>query len=260
MFNGGNLRRKLRKGQAAVGTIAYFGSPAFVEMAAAAGYDWLFLDTEHGHLTSGDLLPLLLAAKGTPIDVIVRVPGLIEAEIKRALDWGANGIVVPMVENAEQAALAAKWSKYAPLGRRGCGPLRAEYTHRVDEYFAEANDRITVVAQMESLESVRNIEEIVRVPGLDAVFMGLDDLRQSMGLLGVRDHPELDRKVDEIFRAARQAGMPFGTFVGSAEACRSWIDRGALLMTVGSDLEFWLNGLDREMERLKGTGRSGRES
>ena len=100
MFYGGNLRNKLRQGQAAVGTIAYFGSPAFVEMAAA-GYDWLFLDTEHGHLTSSDLLPLLLAAKGTPIDVTVRVLGLIEAEIKRALDWGASGIVVPMVENAE---------------------------------------------------------------------------------------------------------------------------------------------------------------
>ncbi len=260
MFNGGNLQRKFKQGQAAVGTIAYFGSPAFVEMAASAGYDWLFLDTEHGHLTSGDLLPLLMAAKGTPIDVIVRVPGLIEAEIKRALDWGANGIVVPMVENAEQAALAVKWSKYAPLGRRGCGPLRAEYTHRTNEYFAQANDQVTVVAQMESLESVRNIEQIVRVAGLDAVFMGLDDLRQSMGLLGVRDHPELDEKVEEIFRAARGAGMPFGTFVGSAAACRSWIDRGALLMTVGSDLEFWLNGLDREMDRLKGSDPSSRES
>ena len=260
MFNGGNLRKKLRQGQAAVGTIAYFGSPAFVEMAAAAGYDWLFLDTEHGHLTSSDLLPLLLAAKGTPIDVIVRVPGLIEAEIKRALDWGASGIVVPMVENAEQAALAVKWSKYAPLGRRGCGPLRAEYTHRANDYYAQANDWVTVVAQMESLESVRNIEEIVRVPGLDAVFMGLDDLRQSMGLLGVRDHPELDQKVEEIFQAARVAGMAFGTFVDSAEACRSWIERGARLMTVGSDLEFWLHGLDREMERLKGPDRSGRES
>lgn len=260
MFNGGNLQRKFKQGQAAVGTIAYFGSPAFVEMAASAGYDWLFLDTEHGHLTSGDLLPLLMAAKGTGIDVIVRVPGLIEAEIKRALDWGANGIVVPMVENAEQAALAVKWSKYAPLGRRGCGPLRAEYTHRTNEYFAQANDQVTVVAQMESLESVRNIEQIVRVAGLDAVFMGLDDLRQSMGLLGVRDHPELDEKVEEIFRAARGAGMPFGTFVGSAAACRSWIDRGALLMTVGSDLEFWLNGLDREMDRLKGSDPSARDS
>ena len=93
-------------------------------------------------------------------------------------------------------------------------------------------------------------------------FMGMDDLRQSMGLLGVRDHPELDEdeKVEEIFGAARVAGMPFGTFVGSAEACRSWIDRGALLMTVGSDLEFRLNGLDREMDRLKGPDRSGQES
>ena len=127
-----------------------------------------------------------------------------------------------MVENAEQAALAVKWSKYAPLGRRGCGPLRAEYTHRANEYFDQANDWITVVAQMESLESVRNIEEIVRVPGLDAVFMGLDDLRQSMGLLGVRDHPDLDERVEEIFRAAREAGMAFGTFVDSAEVCRSW--------------------------------------
>ena len=165
-----------------------------------------------------------------------------------------------MVENAEQAALAVKWSKYAPVGRRGCGPLRAEYTHRVNDYFDQANDWITVVAQMESLESVSNIEEIVRVPGLDAVFMGLDDLRQSMGLLGVRDHPDLDERVEEIFRAAREAGMAFGTFVDSAEVCRSWIDRGARLMTVGSDLEFWLHGLDREMERLKGPDRSSRES
>ena len=194
MFNGGNLRKKLRQGQAAVGTIAYFGSPAFVEMAAAAGYDWLFLDTEHGHLTSSDLLPLLLAAKGTPIDVIVRVPGLIEAEIKRALDWGASGIVVPMVENAEQAALAVKWSKYAPVGRRGCGPLRAEYTHRVNDYFAQANDWITVVAQMKSLESVSNIEEIVRVPGLDAVFMGYGRPAAVDGIAGGSRSPRPGRK------------------------------------------------------------------
>ena len=88
-------------------------------MAAAAGYDWLFLDTEHGHLTSGDLLPLLLAAKGTPIDVIVRVPGLIEAEIKRALDWGASGIVVPMVEKCRAGGAGGEMVQVRPPGKAG---------------------------------------------------------------------------------------------------------------------------------------------
>src|SRR3989304_7882154 len=110
MFNGSKMRAKLRGETPVVGTIMYFGVPAFVEVAAEMGFEWLFVDTEHGpvNLDAG-LMPILLAAKGTPMDVIVRVPGLHEQAIKRALDLGATGVGIPLVKRAREVAQAVEW-------------------------------------------------------------------------------------------------------------------------------------------------------
>jgi 2-keto-3-deoxy-L-rhamnonate aldolase RhmA len=254
IFNGSRIRRKLREGDVVVGTIMYLGAPQFVEMAAEVGYQWIFVDGEHGHRRGVDLMAVLSAAKGTDLDVIYRVSGLYENEVKTALDLGASGIVMPRVDTPEQIAQTVEWSRYAPEGKRGYGPLRADrYSLRRADYIREANDLVTVIAQIESVQAIENIDKIAATPGLDAMFMGMDDLRQSMGTLGCPDSEELPKMVDHVFDAARKAGIVFGTFVRSAEQCQSWIDRGARLMTIGSDIEFWVDGLRNEFARLKST-------
>ena len=255
MYNGSQIREKLQAGQPVIGTIMYLGAPQFVEIAAEIGYEWLFVDTEHGHIDYDRLFSIMLAAKGTPLDVIVRVPCLRESAIKQALDLGASGVVVPMIQNADQVAAAVKWSKYAPQGLRGYGPLRAfHYMMQADEYRRDANAVTTVIAQIESLDAVHSIQEIVSVPGLDGVFMGTSDLSQSMGILGEEEHPELIANVNRVFDAAQEAGVAYGTFVRRASQCRPWIERGARLMTIGSDMEFWVDGLSEEWVQLKQTG------
>lgn len=252
MFNGGRIRQKLQGNRPVVGTIMYLGAPQFVEIAAEIGYEWLFVDTEHGHIGYNQLFAILLAAKGTPLDIIVRVPGLQESAIKTALDLGASGVVVPMIQNADQVATAVRWSKYAPQGLRGYGPLRADhYLIQADEYRRQANDLITVIAQIESVQAVDAIQEIVRVPGLDGVFMGTDDLSQSMGILGQPEHPALIANINRVFDAAQEARVAYGTFVRRAEQCRPWIERGARLMTISSDMEWWVDGLRDEWAELK---------
>ena len=176
-------------------------------MTAEIGYEWLFVDTEHGHIDFDRLFSILLAAKGTPLDVIVRLPCLRESAIKRPSIWAPAGWWCLMVQNADQVAAAVRWSKYAPQGLRGYGPLRADhYTLRADLYREDANAVTTVIAQIESLEAVECIREIVNVPGLDGVFMGIDDLSQSMGILGEPEHPDLIANVNRVFDAAQGGG------------------------------------------------------
>jgi 2-dehydro-3-deoxyglucarate aldolase len=213
-------------------------SPAVAEIMVELGYQWLFVDGEHGPLETAEVLGILQAV-GNQVPCIVRVPAAAEVPIKKMLDLGAAGIIAPQVNTAEQAADVVAWSLYAPEGRRGVGLARAHgYGLNFQEYVESANHEITVIVQAEHAEAVENIEQIVQVKGIDAVLLGPYDLAASLGKMGQVDDPQVTGAIDRITVACQTAGIPLGIFGVSADAIRPYIEKGYNLVVAGTDTIF----------------------
>lgn len=246
-----HFRDRLKRFELLLGTMVTLPNPAVAEILAAVGYDWLFVDGEHGPLEIGDVLGILRAVDHR-IPCLVRVAATDEAAIKRVLDIGATGVIVPQVNSAEQAAAVVRYARYAPEGARGVGLARAHgYGFRFPEYLAEANQRVVVVVQAEHIQAVDNIESIVRVPGVDAVLLGPYDLSASLGCTGELDHPQVIAAIDRVTSVCRQAKMPLGHFGVSTGAIKPMIDRGYTLITAGVDTLFLGSAAKRMLGELR---------
>jgi 2-dehydro-3-deoxyglucarate aldolase/4-hydroxy-2-oxoheptanedioate aldolase len=230
-----SFKARLRAGELLYGTLLTFGPTEVADLLAGAGFDWLFVDAEHGALEPRDVLLILQAVAGrTPC--LVRVPALDEAWIKRALDAGADGIIVPQVSTAEQAERAVRLAHYPPRGTRGLGTARANrYGLGLAGQLDRAWEQVTVVVQAETAEAVRNIEAIARVPDLDAVFVGPFDLSASLGHAGDLDHPEVRVAIDRVAAACAGAGVPSGIFAPGAAGLRGRPAQGFTLLAAGVD-------------------------
>src|SRR5262245_35510544 len=172
----GHFRQRLKAGETLFGSMVTLPTAAIAEILADIGFDWLFLDGEHGQLGTGEILAILQAV-GNRVACIVRVPGSEEAPIKKVLDQGAEGIIVPQVNTVDQAASVVRHARYSPSGSRGVGLARAHgYGLRFAEYMETANERVAVIVQAEHVRAVENIESIVKVEGIDAVLIGPYDL------------------------------------------------------------------------------------
>ena len=159
-----------------------------------------------------------------------------EFAIKKVLDLGADGVIVPQVNTAEQAADVVRFSRYAPQGARGVGLARAHgYGLSFQDYMDSANERVSVVVQAEHAQSVENIEEIVKVPGVDAVLLGPYDLSASLGQTGNLDHPSVVAAIDRIITVCQSAGVPVGYFGVTADAVKPFIERGCSLIVASVD-------------------------
>lgn len=230
-----NFRSRLAAGEKLFGTMITLPSPAAAEVLAGTGFDWFFIDAEHGPLGTSEILSILQAVSHR-VTCIVRVPEAAESPIKRVLDIGAHGIIVPQVNTAEQAADVVQWAKYAPLGSRGVGLARAHgYGSTFAEYLGNANDQTVVIVQAEHVTAVENIESIVKVPGIDAIQLGPYDLSASMGKMGQIDDPEVVAAIDRILTVSKQAGLPVGCFGVSPKAVNADIQRGCSLVTASID-------------------------
>ena len=187
MSNG--FRERLHSGETLFGTLLNLPSAAVAEVLATSGFDWLFIDTEHGAIGTSALLSILQAVDHD-IACIVRLSKLDGGAIKRTLDMGAHGIIVPQVETAAEAEEVVRLARYAPDGERGMGLGRAHgYGFSFSKYLANANNEIAIVVQVEHARAVANIEEIAAVKGLDAIFLGPYDLSASLGHAGEIGHP-----------------------------------------------------------------------
>ncbi|HSC15016.1 MAG TPA: aldolase/citrate lyase family protein, partial [Gammaproteobacteria bacterium] len=223
----------MKRREKLLGTMVTLASAASAEVLAALGFDWLFIDGEHGPLETRELLEILQAV-GDKTACIVRVPQAAEVPIKKALDLGAHGIIVPQVNTAEQAADVVRWSRYAPEGERGVGLARAHgYGQNFREYLSAANREIAVIVQAEHARAVENIDAIARVPGVDAVLVGPYDLSASLGKMGQIDDPAVAAAIDRVTTACRGAGMPLGIFGVTAAAVRPYAARGYSLLVAG---------------------------
>jgi 2-dehydro-3-deoxyglucarate aldolase len=230
-----DFRTRLRRGDTLLGTMVTLASPSAAEVLAGIGFDWFFIDGEHGALETRDLLAILQAVSHR-VACIVRVPAADEVAIKKMLDLGAHGIIVPQVNTAEQAANVVRWARYAPEGARGVGLARAHgYGQRFKEYLESANREIAVIVQAEHATAVENIESIVRVPGVDAVLLGPYDLSASLGRMGRVDDPAVVAAIRRVTDACRAADMPLGYFGVTAAAVKPYFAQGYTLIVAGVD-------------------------
>lgn len=245
------FRERLHGGETLIGSLLNLPSAGVAEVLAAAGFDWLFIDTEHGPIGTHDLIAILQAVD-RDLACIVRVPALSVGAIKRALDMGAAGIIVPQIESAADAAQAVRLSRYAPDGARGMGLARAHgYGFTFSDYIKNANDEIAVIVQVEDARAVEQIEAIAAVDGLDAVFLGPYDLSASLGHPGDIHHPTVAEAIDHVTRACQEAGMPLGYFGLDAAAVTPFIERGYTLICAGIDCVLLGQAASRLVDALK---------
>lgn len=246
-----SFRERLHGGETLHGTLLNMPSAGIAEVLAAAGFDWLFIDTEHGAIGTSALISILQAVD-KDLACIVRIPELNGGAIKRVLDMGAHGIIVPQVETAAAAEEAVRFARYAPDGERGMGLARAHgYGFTFSEYLTSANDEIAVVVQVEHARAVDNIEQIAAVEGLDAVFLGPYDLSASLGHPGDVEHPVVIDAIDRVTSVCLGVGLPLGYFGVDAKAVAPYAARGYTMICAGIDCLLLGQGAKRLLDELK---------
>jgi 4-hydroxy-2-oxoheptanedioate aldolase len=232
-------KRLLKAGKPAIGTWLNLPCVNSAEVLAHAGWDWLTVDAEHGPMTIEMLNNMFTAIGTTEVIPLCRIPDNDPVWIKRILDAGAMGIVVPMVCSAEEAGRAVQASKYAPEGMRSAGGGRWRFWAG-DDYPLHANDEILVVVMIEHIDAVNRVEEILAVPGVDACFIGPNDLAWSMGLgkgPGAND-PTHAAAVAAVLAAAKKLGVPAGIHCRSVEEVPMRAEQGFQFLACTSDIAF----------------------
>lgn len=229
---------KWRAGSRSVGGWISLTDLHAVEVLARMGFDWLCFDLQHGLLSMADLPARIAAIGATRTTPIVRVIANDAGEIGRALDAGAHGVIVPLVNTAEEAARAAAACRYPPTGRRSCGPLRGAMLEGA-AYLATANDEVACIAMIETAEGLANVGAIARTPGLDALFVGPMDLCFGLGITpGAFADPRYGAALTTIAEAAADAGIIAGLYGYTAELARTALDAGFTFASIGTDLGF----------------------
>jgi len=245
------IKRTLRSGGVSVGSWMSIGHVSIAEILAAAGYDWVVIETEHTAIDVSEVLRLLIAVEGAGSVPLVRLASIDPVQTKAVMDSGAAGVLVPMVNTRADAELAVRGVKYPPQGFRGVGVARAQgYGKDLDEYLRTANDDSLVVVQIEHIDAVNAIDDILSVPGIDATFIGPYDLSSSMGLAGQLDHPDVVAAMRTVLERTVVRGVAAGIHIVRAETAaadmRARIAEGYRFIAVGSDL-FLLGHVAREL-------------
>lgn len=214
------------------------GSVTVTEVAAAAGFDWLLLDLEHGLGTETDVRDMLRCLSSTMSAPIVRIPALREEYFKRFLDWGAAGIMCPMVDTPEQARELVACMRYPPHGRRGLtsASRAAGFGRNFQDYFSAANAQLLCVAQIETPQAVENLDAIAAVDGVDVLFLGHSDLSLQLGKHGEYTSREIRKAEDALLDAANRCGKCAGMLIKRGMDVKEYTARGFSFLALGSDV------------------------
>ncbi|HIS01774.1 MAG TPA: 2,4-dihydroxyhept-2-ene-1,7-dioic acid aldolase [Candidatus Excrementavichristensenella intestinipullorum] len=230
-------KHRIQQGKKTAGAWLQIGSPFTAEILGRAGFDWLMIDMEHG---PGDIMTLiaqLQAMKGYGVDAFVRAPWNDFVTVKRILDAGANGVLIPYVCTKQDAEAAVKAVLYPPRGIRGvAGSPRAEgYGVGNGDYFPYADQEIMLMVAIETQQGVDNLDQILQVEGIDGIFVGPMDLSTSMGHFGDPAHPQVREAIAAIEEKTKAAGKFLGTVAGGYEKARALYDRGYQYIAVMAD-------------------------
>lgn len=254
------VKRELKAGRRTVGAWLSLGSSIAAEIMADAGFDWLLIDMEHGPGDYQTLLGQLQAMQGSAAVPLVRVQWNDPAVIKRVLDLGAHGVMIPLVGSTAECEAAVRACKYPPEGSRGvAGSHRAAGFGRFTaEYWKRANAETLVIVQVETTEAVERIDDILRVPGVDVAFVGPADLSAALGHLGDARHPDVQDAIGRVEAAAKRAGVALGTISRNWEEARALYARGYQMVTLCSDASLVAQGATAVVQNFRndpGTGR-----
>jgi 2-keto-3-deoxy-L-rhamnonate aldolase RhmA len=233
------LKEKLASGQPLIGTWISLGHPDVAEIFSQIGFDWLLFDMEHGPLGL-EVVHRLMQAMSTPGAVpLVRVARNDAVLIGQVLDAGAHGVMIPFINNADDARRAVAACRYPPTGTRGVGPRRAaQYGRAFHDYIEIANDGVLVALQVETPQAVDRIEEIAAVPGVDVVIIGAGDLAMAMNCFQSREDGKFQGIFEKVRAACELHGVTPGmAYVGDAEKARAFVRRGFRFIGVGEDTQ-----------------------
>ena len=239
------FKRALRAGTQQIGLWCSLpgGTPA--EVLAGAGYDWILFDTEHSPGDPGTVLEQLQAVAPYPVSAVVRPTTNDAALIKRFLDVGAQSLLIPYVQNADEARAASRAMAYPPAGIRGVsGWTRANRFGRVPGYAERAAEELCLLVQVETSEALREIEAIAAVEGVDGIFVGPADLAASMGYPGQPNHPQVAAAVEDAIRRIRAAGQRAGILTLDNAFAKRCMQIGTLFTAVGTDGSLLSRGAD----------------
>ena len=248
------MKEKLRKGGVAMGAWMSILNQASDRIVAVSGLDWVLYDMEHGPPSFETVDRLVRGVMGAGALPLVRVVWNDMNAIKRALDTGVFGVVVPWVNSGEEAERAVAYTRYMPEGLRGCAAGRPSSAWGVtsQEYMEIVNDEILVAIQIETKEAVENIDEIVSVEGVDATFIGPSDLSASMGVRAQYWHPDVVEAMDKVVEACDAAGVAPGIAFGrDLEHCNELIEQGFRFIGVGGDKDFLRLGCREALSKIR---------
>ena len=226
------------------------GAPAIF---AAAGFDFVFIDMEHGNYSMETVADLIRGAKSLEIATIIRIPHLEGFFISRVLDAGADGIMVPMTSTKEEAERIVHYSKYTPLGQRGYGGQIGHTDYKpvkASDMMKEANEHTLIIAQIETREAIENIDAILSVEGIDVGLVGPNDLSISLGIADQLNSEIINQAIGKVVEAAKKRGKASGIHTGNIDAIKRWRTKGMTVLAYSSDIGFLYNASKASLEEL----------
>jgi len=249
------VRQKLLRGEPAFGQMAFeFFTPGLCQIMANAGAEFVILDTEHSGVGIETIKSQIAYARGTGLAPMVRVTGSHYHLIAPVLDAGAMGIMVPMVETAEQAAKIAQWCRYRPEGVRGLGFAVGHDDYKGADPVAAmkaANERTLVIALIETATGLGNVEAIMATPGIDVGWMGHYDLTNTMGITAQFDHPDYRAAVTRLVAACAANGKAAGFLCGDVATGHRYLDQGFRMLCYGTDVGLYQSALKAGIDGLR---------
>ena len=253
-MNKNNLKQALQSGKTVFGPFLKLTDPAVVEIMGFAGFDFVIIDAEHGPISLQSAQNMLRAAESAGITPVVRVTDNEETLILRALDIGAQGVEIPQINTKSDALKAVTAVKYSPQGKRGlCRYVRAADYSSMDryEYFKAANQETMIIAHIEGVEGINNLEEILSVPGIDVIFIGPYDLSQSLGIPGQVNHQLVIQKMEEVIKMCQKENKAVGTFADDVKTAKKWVSLGVQYLAFSVDAGILYETSRQIVEKLK---------
>ncbi|MCC6194466.1 MAG: HpcH/HpaI aldolase/citrate lyase family protein [Burkholderiales bacterium] len=247
------FKRALASGRTLFGAWLMSGAASTAEALGVAGFDFLVVDMEHTPLETHHMIDMLRAVAGTRASPIVRLPWNDMVMIKRALDGGAQSLLMPFVQDAEEARRAVSYTRYPPQGVRGvAGMHRGNRYGTVPDYFKAGDQELCVMVQIETAAALARLAEIAAVPGIDSIFIGPADLSASMGHLGDSANAEVQNALRGAARQCRDLGKPVGIIGTNPDLVARYVEYGYHWIAIGSDMAFMMSRAQEWLARARG--------
>lgn len=243
------LRRRLQAGETSYGLWVSIESPSVTEAAVTLGLDWVCVDMEHGHLDFRDVMEHLRAVRGSETAVVVRVPGIEMSAIKRALDMGAHGVIMPYARSAEEVERGFTYGRYPPRGIRGISGDRAvKWGLGTQDYLRDADAETLIIPLIETRGAVEDIDALLDIPGMEAIFFGPADLSASYGYVGEWEGPGMAQCILDVRAKASAKGIAAGIMSRSSQDTQLRRDQGFQMVALGTDMSLMIRAIRETLE------------